>query len=237
MPKKEGIRTLFDNIAPSYDKLNHVLSLNIDKTWRSRAVRKIVDTDAPLKILDVACGTGDFSIAVAKKLAPGGTVTGVDLSENMLAVGREKVEKAGLSDLIKMETGDCENMPYSDGAFDRICVAFGVRNFENIGLCLKEMLRVLAPGGKLVILELSMPSNALIRWAYKLYFLKILPWIGSKVSGNRGAYEYLPASVLKFPAPDRFAAMMSEAGFAGVTHKSFTFGICRMYIGSRPQDK
>ena len=209
MPKKERIRQLFDNIAPEYDRLNHLLSLDIDKTWRRRAVRQIVDTSAPLNILDVACGTGDFAVAIARKAAEGSHITGLDLSEGMLSIGREKILKAGLASVIGLEQGDSEDIPYGEGCFDRVSAAFG----------------------ELVILELSVPRNSVMRWLYNLYFLKILPVIGGRVSGDRGAYEYLPASVLNFPGPDRFREMMTGAGFSQVRHKAFTFGICRMYIG------
>lgn len=229
MAKKENIKKLFDNIAPDYDKLNHILSLNIDKGWRKKAVREIVDSDSPLKVLDVACGTGDFTIEIARKAATGSSVTGIDLSEGMMAVGRDKIKAAGVD--ATLEYGDCETLTYSDDTFDRISVGFGVRNFEHLVVGLGEMCRVLKPGGKLVILELSVPSNPIIRWCYKLYFLNILPAIGGMVSGNRGAYEYLPASVLHFPAPDKFIPMLREAGFAEVKHKAFTFGVCRMYVG------
>lgn len=231
MAKKEGIRKLFDNIAPDYDKLNHILSLNIDKGWRKKAVREIVDSVAPLNVLDVACGTGDFTIEIAQKAAVGSKITGIDLSEGMMKIGREKIAAAGVA--AEMIQGDCEALPYDDVSFDRISVGFGVRNFEHLSVGLAEMCRVLKQDGKLVILELSVPSNAFIRWCYKLYFLKILPTIGGWVSGDRSAYEYLPASVLRFPAPDRFMAMMREAGFKSVEHRSLTFGICRMYIGKK----
>lgn len=229
MAKKEKIKKLFDNIAPDYDKLNHILSLNIDKGWRHKAVREIVDSDSPLAILDVACGTGDFTIEIAQKAAPGSRVVGIDLSEGMMKIGREKIAAANVC--ATMEYGDCESLVYADALFDRISVGFGVRNFEHLDLGLKEMFRVLKPGGKLVVLELSVPSNAFLRWCYKLYFLNILPAIGGKISGDRSAYEYLPASVLHFPSPDKFCNMLRAAGFAQVRHKAFTFGICRMYIG------
>ena len=229
MAKKEGIRKLFDNIAGDYDRLNHILSLNIDKSWRRKAVKEIADTAEPLNILDEACGTCDFTIEIAKGAPQGSKVTGIDLSEGMLQIGREKCRKEGIT--AELQTGDCEAMPYDEGTFDRIGVAFGVRNFENLPKGLTEMLRVLKPGGKLVILELSIPRNPIIRWCYKLYFLKILPAIGGWVSGNRSAYEYLPASVLRFPAPEKFMEMMQEAGFEQVRKKSFTMGICHMYIG------
>lgn len=231
MAKKEGVRKLFDNIASDYDKLNHILSLNIDKGWRKKAVRNLVDTQAPLKVLDVACGTADFTIEIAQKVGKGSEVIGVDISEGMMAVGREKIKKAGVS--AELLVADCEDLPYPDNTFDRISVGFGVRNFEHLELGLSQMCRVLTPGGKLVILELSVPSNAFIRWCYKLYFLKILPAIGGMISGDRGAYEYLPASVLRFPAPDKFISMLKSAGFAQVEHTSLTLGICRMYVAKK----
>ena len=177
----------------------------------------------------MACGTGDFTIEIAQKAAPGSRVSGIDLSEGMMKIGREKIKAAGVQ--ADMVQGDCEDLPYSDNTFDRISVGFGVRNFEHLEIGLKQMHRVLKKGGKLVILELSVPKNSVLRWFYKLYFLKILPAIGGWISGDRGAYEYLPASVLRFPAPDKFIPMMYEAGFEKVLHKPLTFGICRMYTG------
>lgn len=229
MAKKDGIRKLFDNIAPDYDKLNHILSMNIDKGWRKKAVRELIDVVSPLEILDVACGTGDFTIEIAQKAPAGSCVIGIDLSEGMMKIGREKIKAAGVE--AELVQGDCEELPYGDCSFHRISVGFGVRNFEHLDIGLKEMCRVLRPEGKLVILELSVPSNAFIRWCYKLYFLKILPVIGGLVSGDRGAYEYLPASVLNFPLPDKFIPMMRQAGFRSVRHIPLTLGICRMYIG------
>lgn len=240
MPKKEGIQTLFDNISPEYDRLNHLLSMNIDKRWRKNAVRRIINTDQPLNVLDVACGTGDFSLAIARralKIKSGGVrITGIDISEGMMRVGRRKIRKAGFAPeegkkvTVEMVQADCEALPYGDGTFDRITAGFGVRNFEHLEQGLKEMFRVLSRGGRLVILELSVPSNPIVRWFYELYFIRILPPVGGKVSGNRGAYEYLPASVLRFPGPDRFIPMLKEAGFRKVVHKPLTFGICRMYV-------
>ncbi len=229
MAKKEGIRKLFDNIALDYDRLNHILSLNIDKGWRRKAVREIIDNEQPMDILDVACGTGDFTIEIAQKAGKGSKVTGIDLSEGMMKIGREKILKAGVE--AELVQGDCEALPYEDGTFDRISVGFGVRNFEHLELGLSEMYRALKKDGKLVVLELSVPSNAFVRWCYKLYFLKILPAVGGWISGDRGAYEYLPASVLRFPAPEKFMSMMKDAGFRTVGHRSLTFGICRMYLG------
>lgn len=282
---------MFDSIAGDYDSLNHILSLDVDKIWRRKALKQIVDAPAPARVLDLACGTGDFSIAIAKALsrshkrvgtpleahakasvkapveasvkapveAPAkapveaqvtstgfvtgdsgrsdlmtkGHVTGVDLSEGMLAVMREKVGKAGLTEMISIEEGDGENLRFPDNTFDRVTIAFGIRNFEDRPKGLREMLRVLKPGGRLVILELSRPENKIIRWFYDLYFLHILPKVGGKVSGDKAAYAYLPASVAAFPGKKAFMATMREAGFRAVTHKAFTLGICRMYTGEK----
>lgn len=228
MGKKEGIRRLFNSIASDYDRLNHILSLNIDKGWRRMAVKEIADKDSPVKVLDVACGTGDFTIEIAKKVSAGSEVIGVDISEGMMEIGKEKMLKAGVT--AEMTVADCEALPYDQNTFDRIAVGFGVRNFEHLDLGLREMGRVLKPDGKLVILELSLPSNRLVRGCYMLYFQKILPMVGGFISGDRGAYEYLRTSVLRFPAPDKFIEMLKSAGFEQVEHRPLTFGICRMYI-------
>lgn len=228
MGKKEGIRRLFNSIASDYDRLNHILSLNIDKGWRRKAVKEIADKDSPVKVLDVACGTGDFTIEIAKKVSAGSEVIGVDISEGMMEIGKEKMLKAGVT--AEMTVADCEALPYDQNTFDRIAVGFGVRNFEHLDLGIREMCRVLKPDGKLVILELSLPSNRLVRGCYMLYFQKILPMVGGFLSGDRGAYEYLRTSVLRFPAPDKFIEMLKSAGFEQVEHKPLTFGICRMYV-------
>lgn len=231
MAKKEKIRKMFDNIAEDYDRLNHIMSLDIDRIWRKRAVKAIADTGDDLQVLDVACGTGDFSIGIARATSEGSRITGIDLSEGMIAIGRKKVSEGGLSDKIVMEQGDCENLRFAAETFDRVTVAFGVRNFEHLELGLKEMLRVLKPGGKAVILELSLPGNPVLRFIFNLYFLHILPAIGGAVSGDKGAYAYLPASVLGFPKPKVFRQMMQDCGFSSVSDKAFTFGVCRMFVG------
>lgn len=234
MPKKEKIQQMFDGIAADYDRLNHIMSLGIDRSWRRRAIREIVDTDRDLDILDIACGTGDFSIAIARKMPSGSHVIGLDISEGMLAVMREKLKAEGLEERVSVGQGDCEAMGFGDARFDRAAIAFGIRNFEHREKALKEILRVLKPGGKLVILELSVPSNPVIRWFYKLYFTGILPVIGGKVSGDKAAYRYLPASVLQFPGKKEWMETMRTCGYAGVRHKAFTLGICRMYVGVKP---
>ena len=229
MPKKEGIRDLFDDIAARYDRFNHVSSFGADRSWRRKAVREIVDTRNPIQVLDVATGTADFAIAVNRKAAQGSHITGIDLSQGMLEVGKAKCQ--GLP--IDLEVGDAENLRFADGTFDRVCVAFGVRNFENLMKGLREMQRVLKPGGKLIILELSYPKNRLIFSFYKFYSLKILPRIGAGMTGNTGAFTYLPDSILKFPLPDKFMPMLREAGFGTVRARQFMFGVCRLYIACK----
>lgn len=232
-PETGKIRSLFDSIAADYDKLNHLLSLGVDRTWRRRALKWIVEPGRAQRILDIACGTGDFSMAIARKASPQSTVTGIDLSDGMLEVMKVKVRDAGLSDMISTEQGNCEQMPYPDASFDCATIAFGIRNFQDREKSLREILRILRPGGRLVILELSVPSNKVLRWCYNLYFTRILPLIGGAVSGNRAAYRYLPASVLNFPGKKEWMATMQSCGFRNVLHKSFTFGICRMYVGEK----
>lgn len=223
---------MFDNIAKDYDSLNHIMSLSIDKIWRRKAIKKIKDAGEAPRVLDVACGTGDFSMAIAKAVKKG-EVIGVDISKEMLEVMRQKVLKNKLESMISQEVGDGEALRFPEGSFDRVVNAFGIRNFENREKGLREALRVLKPGGRLVILELSRPQNKIIRWFYDLYFLHILPIIGGKVSGDKAAYAYLPASVKAFPGKKEFTDELRRAGFVNITHRAFTFGICRMYTGER----
>lgn len=234
-PKTQNIQSLFDSIAGDYDRLNHLLSLGVDKIWRKRSLKQIVCRDTPQQILDIACGTGDFSIAIAEKAHPETIVTGIDLSEGMLKVMEEKVAERKLSGRIVAEQGNSEQMRFAESTFDRVTIAFGIRNFEHREVALKEILRVLKPGGRLVILELSTPTIPIIRGCYNLYFTKILPLIGGAISGDRAAYRYLPASVLKFPGREEWMATMAGCGYGSVTHKAYSLGICRMYVGEKPQ--
>lgn len=233
MANKSTIEHMFNSIAPEYDRLNHIMSLNMDKLWRRRALQKIVIKDKSQQILDIACGTGDFSIAIAECANKSSKIEGIDISEGMLEVMRAKLSERGLDDRVSARLGDSEDLPYGEDSFDRVTIAFGIRNFEHREKALKEILRVLKPGGRLVILELSVPSNALIRFAFKLYFTKFVPLIGGKISGDKGAYSYLPESVIKFPGKKEWIATMESCGYGQVTHKAFTFGICRMYTGEK----
>lgn len=232
MPKKEKIREMFDGIAPSYDRLNHLLSLHVDKWWRRYALKEIVDGSGQ-QILDVACGTGDSTIAIAKAAAAGSRIIGADISEGMMALVMEKAAREGVHERIRLEVADGEDLPFPEDSFHRVTCAFGIRNFEHKELGLKEFLRVLKPSGKAVILELSVPGNKVLRRLYDLYFLHVLPWVGGILSGDKAAYKYLPASVHAFPAPDVFCAMMQRAGFREVRCKSFTLGLCRLYVGEK----
>ena len=232
MPKKENIKKMFDSIAPSYDSLNHVMSLGIDRLWRRAAVREIVD-GRDQQILDIACGTGDSTIAIARKASDGSRVVGTDISDGMMALVRRKAIDRGVDWKIEVEQGDGEALRFGEGRFDAVTCQFGIRNFEHREHALREILRVLRPSGRLVILELSLPANPLIRWCYNFYFTQVLPHIGGWVSGDKAAYSYLPASVASFPGRDEWMAIMRGCGYRQVRHKAFTLGICRMYIGEK----
>ncbi len=230
--KKEEVQTMFDNIAPKYDLLNHTLSMSIDRLWRRRVVR-IVRRMRPRRILDVATGTGDLAIAMARRIK-GVQVLGVDISEGMLEVARRKVEARGLDERVVLDLGDAENLSsLADGSVDVVTVAFGVRNFGDLEAGLREMARTIKPGGSVVILEFSRPRNALFRRIYEFYSYRILPRVGGMISRDKRAYEYLPSSIGEFPAPGEFMAMMTRAGFTSCRARSQSFGIAQIYIGKK----
>lgn len=230
--KKEQVEIMFDNIAPTYDKLNHIMSLNIDRVWRRRVMR-IVRRAKAHKIMDVATGTGDLAIAMAKRVDRT-QILGVDLSEEMLAVARRKVEKQGLEERIMLAKGDAENLDMvTTESIDAATVAFGVRNFENIERGLSEIYRTLKPGGKLVVLEFSMPKNRFVRWVYSQYAHRLLPRIGGMISKDKQAYTYLPDSVEEFPSPERFAEILRGVGFKSVKTRSQSFGIAYIYDATK----
>lgn len=229
--KKEQVRDMFDNIAPTYDRLNHILSVNIDRLWRRRVVR-LVRRMQPKQVLDVATGTGDLAIAMARKIDDC-HIHGVDLSAQMLSIARQKVVERGLSEKISLDVGDAEHLDVADGSVDVATVAFGVRNFENLELGLREMHRTIKEGGYIVILEFSTPSSCIFGALYRWYSHKVLPFIGRLISRDGAAYDYLPSSVDEFPAPERFMEMLREAGFRNCKARSQSFGIAQIYTAER----
>ena len=230
MAKKTYISGLFNGIASSYDTLNHILSLSVDKRWRKTAVKKVMQ-EQPQKVLDVACGTGDFSIALAK--AGVEKIIGIDIAEGMIAVGNKKVLQLQLSDKIELLYGDSEHIAYENNTFDAVTVAFGVRNFENLETGLKEMRRVINDNGLLVILELSVPTNKVLFFFYNLYFKHIMPFIGGLVSKDKSAYKYLYSSVIHFPKPHEFIKHLQNVGFSSIEHTAFSGGLARMYVAKK----
>lgn len=221
---------MFNNIAGKYDFLNHFLSAGIDIVWRRKAV-SLLAPEKPKLVLDIATGTADFAIETLK-LKPE-KIVGVDISEGMLAVGREKLQKKGLSNKIELYYGDSENLPFEDNTFDAITVAFGVRNFENLSKGLAEMNRVLKPGGTAVVLEFSKPKAFPMKQLYHFYFKNILPVVGRIVSKDNAAYTYLPESVQAFPDGKDFISIFEEVGFKSTKWHSLTFGISSIYTGKK----
>jgi demethylmenaquinone methyltransferase/2-methoxy-6-polyprenyl-1,4-benzoquinol methylase len=230
--KRAAVESMFDSIAWRYDFLNHFLSFGTDRWWRRAAIKVIGKNIRPATILDVATGTGDLALA-AMALDPM-KITGIDISEKMLEIGREKISEKGLSAKIDLLKGDSENIQFADSHFDAVTVAFGVRNFSNPLAGLKEMQRVIRPGGMVMVLEFSKPSSFPFRQVYNFYFLNILPFFGRMFSKDKNAYRYLPESVMKFPDNERFLALLSEAGFITPGQKKLSGGIASIYTGIKP---
>lgn len=228
--KKEQVATMFNNISKKYDFLNHFLSMGIDIVWRKKAIRLLKDKQ-PKQMLDIATGTGDFAIA-ALKLNPT-KVTGIDISEGMLNVGKEKIKAKGLSNKIELQLGDSENLKFDDETFDAYTVGFGVRNFENLEKGLTEMLRVLKPNGTAIILEFSKPKKFPIKQIYNFYFNKILPSIGKIVSKDNAAYTYLPESVDAFPDGKDFIIILNKIGYREAKAIPLMFGIASIYKATK----
>ncbi|MCB0700022.1 MAG: bifunctional demethylmenaquinone methyltransferase/2-methoxy-6-polyprenyl-1,4-benzoquinol methylase UbiE [Chitinophagales bacterium] len=226
LSKKEQVADMFNNIAGKYDFLNHFLSLGIDKGWRKKAIAEIAKIQ-PNLILDVATGTGDLAIA-ASKLNPE-KITGVDIAEQMLEVGRKKLKERGLDELITLSKGDSEALPFDNGEFDAITCAYGVRNFEHLHAGLREMSRVMREGGKLAVLEFSRPKSFPMKQLYQLYFKYILPAFGKVVSKHSRAYSYLHESAMAFPEGDDFCIILEECGFKDAKAQPLTFGITTLY--------
>ncbi len=228
--KKEQIAEMFNNISKRYDLLNHLLSLGIDILWRKKAI-KMLKPYKPKLILDIATGTGDFAIE-ALALNPD-QVIGVDISEGMLAIGKEKIKKKGLEDKIDLQIGDSEKLLFEDNKFDAVIVSFGVRNFENLEAGLKDMYRVLKPGGTTVIVEFSKPETFPLKQGYNFYFKSVLPVIGKLISKDKSAYTYLPESVQQFPYGKQFLEILEKVGFKQTRCKKLAFGISSIYIGQK----
>lgn len=229
--KKEQVAKMFDNISGKYDFLNHFLSMGIDISWRRKAI-EILKPLNPKIVIDIATGTGDFAIEAAKQFKAE-KIYGVDISEGMLKVGREKIEKIKLSNLIDMKLGDSENLPFEDNFADAITVGFGVRNFEHLEIGMSEIYRVLKPGGKVTILEPAIPTRFPMNFLFKIYFKGILPVLGMLVSRDKAAYTYLPKSVEAFPNGEDFLTICKSVGFKDNQWKPLTFGICSLYVLSK----
>lgn len=228
--KKEIVRAMFNDISPKYDFLNHFLSFGIDRLWRKKLV-KLLRQSKPSEILDVATGTGDLAMAVAK-INPR-KIIGIDISEQMLDVGRAKLIKANPGNLISFQQADAEQIPFPDNSFDAITVAFGVRNFENLELGISEMRRVLRPGGWIYILEFSHPQVFPMKQLFYLYSRFFIPSMGRLISGNNRAYRYLPESVAAFPSGKKFVEIIEKQGLFKVSFIPLTMGIASIYFGQK----
>lgn len=228
--KKEVVRVMFDDISPKYDFLNHFLSFGIDYLWRKKLV-KVLESYHPETVLDVATGTGDLAIAIASVKPQ--KIVGIDISEKMLEVGRQKLCSKGMDQLITLRRADAEKIPFSDNTFDAITVAFGVRNFENLELGLKEMRRVLRPEGVMLILEFSHPHAFPMKQLYGIYSRYIIPLMGRLISGNSKAYTYLPESVAAFPSGENFLAILESQGMKKAKLIKLSMGIATIYIAEK----
>lgn len=226
---KKHVGSLFDSIASTYDRFNHLLSLNIDKRWRRRAVRQLRQAD---HLLDVAVGTADLAIEVIRQ-NKASRVTGIDISTGMMDIGAQKISQAGMSQSITLLEASALKMPFADNTFSAVTCAYGVRNFSNLDQGLAEMFRVMKPGGQLMILEFSYPQNVIIRWCYNLFFTHLMPLVGKAVSRNSGAYLYFRQSVKNFIWGEAMAQRLAAAGFAQVSYRPMTLGITTLYMAQK----
>jgi len=229
--KAQQVEQMFDNIAPTYDKLNHRLSWEIDKGWRKKAIRQL-EPYKPQTLLDIATGTGDFAILAAEMLKPQKLV-GADISEGMMEVGRQKVQEKGLQDIISFEKEDCLSLSYADNTFDAVTAAFGIRNFSDLDKGLREMCRVLRPGGHLSIVELTSPVRTPMKQLFHIYAHTVLPIYGRLISKDTSAYTYLTKTIEAFPQGEQMTEILKKAGFREIAFQRLTFGICTMYFAMK----
>ena len=229
--KAQQVEQMFDNIAPSYDKLNHRLSWNIDKGWRRKAIQRLAPYK-PQTLLDIATGTGDFAILAAEMLRPQKLV-GADISEGMMEIGRQKVREKGLDNIISFEKEDCTALSYPEATFDAVTAAFGIRNFADLDTGLREMCRVLKTGGHLSIVELTTPVTFPMKQLFHLYSHTVLPVYGRLISKDTSAYSYLTKTIEAFPQGERIVEILRKAGFSEASFKRLTFGICTMYFAKK----
>lgn len=229
--KGKLVEEMFDNIAPTYDTLNHRLSWDIDKGWRKKAIKCLLPY-APKKMLDIATGTGDFAILAAQMLHPEQLV-GADISEGMMEIGRQKVKCMGLDKVISFEKQDCLHLGYEDETFDAVTAAFGIRNFQNLDQGLSEMCRVLKKGGHLCIVELTTPVSFPMKQLFRIYSGTVLPIYGKLISKDQSAYDYLNKTIAAFPQGEVMMEVLKKAGFEKAEFKRLTFGICTLYFATK----
>lgn len=229
--KGELVEQMFDNIAPTYDTLNHRLSLNIDKGWRRKAIQQLAPHH-PDNIVDIATGTGDFAILAAKMLKPK-QLTAVDISEGMMKIGREKAKKEGLTNIIHFQKDDCMSLSITSSSVDAVTAAFGIRNFQDLEKGLTEMYRILKPGGHLSIVELTQPCHFPMKQLFKIYSHTFLPIYGKIISRDTGAYQYLTATIEAFPQGELMVDILRKVGFSKASFTRLTFGICTMYYAEK----
>lgn len=229
--KSELVEQMFNNIAQNYDKLNHRLSWDIDRSWRKKAIRQLCPYE-PKTILDIATGTGDFALLAAKMLKPEKLI-GADISEGMMAIGRKKIKAENLQDIITLKKEDCMNLSFADNSFDAVTAAFGIRNFKDLDRGLREMYRVLKTNGHLSIVELTTPVRFPMKQLFKLYSHTVLPVYGRIISHDESAYEYLTATIEAFPQGETMVQTLLRAGFSKASFKRLTFGICTMYFAEK----
>lgn len=229
--KVKLVEEMFNNIAPTYDRLNHLMSFDIDKGWRRKAISQLMPYPHG-KMLDIATGTGDFALLAARRLCPD-EVVGIDLSSGMLAIGKQKAARAGLDDKVKFSREDCMSLSFADGSFDAVTAAFGIRNFQNLEQGLREMQRVLRVGGVLSIVELTQPVSFPMRQLFGFYSHTILPAYGRLISKDKGAYNYLISTIEAFPQGEVMVEILKRCGFAEASFRRLTFGICTMYFARK----